>query len=325
MNKSSSNLGRPIVRAVAVLILAASTAAAHGEPPPSAAKAAVQQASFDRAPRGGEPQTIQFGRRAARVGDEVQQRLSLEVRLNTSLRQGNELLEKDRSMLHTSQRRVVATTAVDRNRTTAVRVRYVEATKQLTSGNSAEESTPTVQPVQGKAYDCRRAPGEGGELIVTDASGQTPPPEEYEIVAQSMETVGRPNPLAEFLAGRTVTVGETIELPKELAGQLFNLGDRYGEVTRFDLTLEKTESREGATCAVFLACVEAASNDSSQMRMQLEGPLVMQIETCRAMRLALSGPIGMSETRGSYSTVYQLLGTGQLKMGIDSLYRDAAR
>jgi hypothetical protein len=78
-------------------------------------------------------------------------------------------------------------------------------------------------------------------------------------------------------------------------------------------------------CAVFLARVEAASSDSSQMRLQVEGPLVLQLDTCRAVRVDLSGPIGMSETRGSYSTAYQMIGTGQLKMRIASTYRDAAR
>jgi hypothetical protein len=57
----------------------------------------------------------------------------------------------------------------------------------------------------------------------------------------------------------------------------------------------------------------------------VEGPLVMQIDSCRAVQLALSGPIGMSETRGSYSTAYQLMGAGQLKTSIESLYRDAGR
>jgi hypothetical protein len=268
---------------------------------------------------------VQFGRAAPRVGDEAEQQVSLEVRLNTSLRQGNELVEKNHNSVRTAQRRVVTTTSIERGRTNAVEVRYLQATRQTNDLASQEPSPPVAQPVQGKTYRCRRAPGENGELIVTDALGRTPPPEEYEIVAQNMEMVGRPNPLVEFLAGRTVAVGETIELPKELADEAFNLGDRFGEVTRFELVLEKTETHNGAPCAVFLARVEAASIDSSQMRMQVEGPLVVEIDTCRAARLALSGPIGMSETRGSYSTVYQLIGTGQLKMSIASTYRDAPR
>lgn len=321
MTLSSKAIGQSISWTVVLLIIAVRASAAYGEQP-AATTPAVQQASFDRASSRGERQAVQFGRRATRVGDKIEQRLTLEVRLNTSLRQGNELIEKSRTAVHTTQRRVVTTTDVEGDRTTAVEVHYLEATKQLTAGDSVDTPGPAAQPVQGKTYRCRRA---AGKLIITGATGQVPPPEEYRIVAQHMEMVGRANPLAQFLAGRTVAVGETLELPKELAAQIFNLGDRYGETTRFDLALEKVEPHDGAACAVFLARVEAASNDSSQMRMQVEGPLVMQIDTCRAVRFALSGPIGMSETRGSYSTVCQLLGTGQLKMSIDSAYHDAKR
>ena len=150
-----------------------------------------------------------------------------------------------------------------------------------------------------------------------------PPTEERDIVAQQMDMVGRPNPFAQFLAGRTIAVGEKLELPKDLAAQIFNLGDKFGEVTRFTLTLQKIQPEGGANCAVFLASVEAVSSDASQMRLQVEGPLVVQVDSCRAVRIGLVGPIGMSETRGSYSTAYQVIGTGRLQMNIASTYREA--
>jgi hypothetical protein len=306
------------------LILVISAAGAHADPP-AASPAALQQASFDRVPSRDQPQVVEFSRRRPRIGDEVGQTVALEVRLNTSLRQGNELIEQDQNMVRSGQRRIVTTTETAGVRTTAVEVRYLEANKQITAGNAAPTAPPATQPVQGKTYRCRRGPDADAKLIITDPQGQTPPQDEYEIVAQNMEMVGRPNPLVQFLAGRRVAVGETIELPEEIADQAFSFGKRFGQVTRFDLVLERVETRDGIECAVFLARIEAASNSSSQMRMQAEGPLVLQIDSCRAVRLALSGPIGISETRGSYSTVHQVIGAGQLRMSIDSAYRDAQR
>jgi hypothetical protein len=290
----------------------------------SADEPALQQATFDRtAPRAGQ-QTVQFLRRSPRTGDEIEQNVSLEMRLTTSVRQGNELVEKDRLAIKSYQRRAVTTTEVAASRTTAVEVRYVEATKHI-AASTAPNGSPIAQPVHGKTYRCRREAGDAGTLTITDAAGNTPPTEELEIVAENMATVGRPNPLMDFLAGRTVAVGETLTLPQEVAEQVFNLGERFGEVNRFDLRLEKLASQNGLRCASFQATVEAASNDSSQMRMQVAGPLIVEIATCRAVKLALNGPIAMSETRGSYSNVQQLIATGQLKMSIDSIYRDAAR
>jgi hypothetical protein len=179
--------------------------------------------------------------------------------------------------------------------------------------------------VQGKTYICRRTSGENGELVVTDESGNRPPTDEYEIVAQQMQMVGRQNPLAQFLSGRTIAVGEKIELPNSVASQIFNLGDKFGKVSRFTLTLQKVQVEGGVTCAVFQANVEAVANAATQMRLEVEGPLAVDVATCRAQKISLVGPIGMSETRGSYSTAYQVIGTGKLQMSIASTYRDAKR
>ncbi len=204
------------------------------------------------------------------------------------------------------------------------RRRHSPRARQNAAGAVAQYQ-PLPQPVRGKTYLCHREPGENGKLIVTDEAGNRPPTEEYDIVAQQMEMVGRPNPLAQFLVGRTIAIGEKLELPKDLASQIFNLGDKFGEVTRFTLKLQKVQSENGAACAVFLASVEAASSNASQMRLEVEGPLAVEVDTCRAVRIALAGPIGMSETRGSYSTAYQVIGTGRLQMNVASVYHEAQR
>jgi hypothetical protein len=249
----------------------------------------------------------------------------------TTIRHSNQVGGKSRTTACNEQRRVIKTTHVESNRTVAVRVRYLEATKQLTATEEAQpaqslgEASKTPQAVAGKTYLCQRLPGDDGTLAITDEEGHIPPMDEFEIVAQHMEMVGRANPLAEFLAGKSLTAGQTIELPKEIAGKIFNLGEQFGEITRFALTLKKVESRDGATQAEFLAHVEAASSNASQMRLELEGPLAVEVDTSRAVKVDLSGPIAMSETRGSYSTSCQVIGTGQLKMSVASAYRDAKR
>jgi len=233
------------------------------------------------------------------------------------------------------QRRLITTTDVAGDRTTAVRVRYLAATTASARNQQAQavESQPlsaTPQPVEGKVYDCRREPftavnSQSEPLVITDEHGNIPPIEEYRIVAENMEALGRANPLAEFLVGRTVTVGERIELPRELAERLLGLGGQLGEVTQFVLTLQAVRQQDGSSCAVFQASVEAASIDSSQMRLQLEGPLVIQIDTCRAVAVDLVGPIGMVETRGSLNHTYQIAGTGRMDVRTASAYRDVER
>lgn len=288
----------------------------------------VRKASFDRSTRGDAGQTVHFNKRPACVGDEVERTLALEMRIATTLRRGNELTERNHTLVRNDQRRVVTTTHIEAGRSVAVRVRYLEATKQLSTSEIARPPTASdnaakvPQPVAGKTYLCQRGPGDNGKLAITYEDGDIPPAAEYEIVAQHMEMVGRANPLADFLAGKTVAVGDTLEVPREVAGKIFNLGEQFGDVESFKLTLEKIELRDDGTHAVFLSRVEAASSNASQMRMQVEGPLAVHVDTCRAVNVNLSGPIAMSETRGSISTSYQMIGTGQLKLTIASTYRD---
>ncbi len=281
-----------------------------------------RRASFDRS-----APAVRFSRQTPQVGDQVEQTIAVELRMATSERRGMEVQSQAHSMVRNAQRRVMTTSDVAGGRSTGIRVRYVSATRQMGRSEGAAEPSGDAapaerEPVDGKVYDCRRA---GDALVVTDERGGIPPLAEYEIVARHMEMLGRPNPLADFLAGQTIRVGQRVPLPAEVADRLLGLGEQMGKVTRFDLTLTGTSTAGGAPCAVFEADVEAVSSDSSQMRMQVSGRLVVETGTCRAVRVELSGPIGMSETRGSYSTKYYLVGTGHVDVKLQSAYHDVRR
>jgi hypothetical protein len=257
----------------------------------------------------------------------AQQALVLEMQLKTMARQANQLLEKTNTTVRSTQERVVTTMATDAGRTTAVKVRYLEAaTENIRGGSSTNnESGKVPQSNEGKSYICRRETGDDGRLTVTYEDGTAPPSDECEIVSQNMEMVGRPNPLAQYFADRTISLGETITLPRDVADQVFNLGEQFGKVTQFDLKLTKLQTEKGKPYAHFRARVEAASSGASQMRLQVEGPIVLETDTCRASQIVLAGPIGMSETRGSYSTSYQVMATGRMNMSVTSGYTDASR
>jgi hypothetical protein len=253
------------------------------------------------------------------------------MRMTTTIRQGVTVKEQTRGNVCYAQRRIVTTTRVDDGRPTAVQVHYLDATKQVSgsgtgaNATSAGEDKKLAEPVAGKTYVCRREAGPMGKLKVTYIDGKVPPQDECDIVSQHMEMVTRANPLAEYLDGKQIAVGQTIQLPHQTASKIFNLGAAFGEVAKFELTLEKVEDLNGQAQATFKAHVEAASNSASQMRMEVEGPIVLQVDTCRAVNVDLSGPIGLSETRGSVGNSYQVIGTGNVKTHIASTYQDATR
>ncbi len=279
-------------------------------------------------------QSVRFTRRPAQVGDQVDQTIARDMSLTTAERRGASTTEKGTRTMRSRQVRSVVTTSAENGRTQGVLVCYREASKHIEPdpANAVEHavaadampatgaSSVTSEPVAGKTYRCWR---KGDNLVVTDDQGRVPPPAELEIVAADMEPVGRPNPFADYLAGRTVSIGETLNVPVALAGRLVALDERVGKVTQFSLTLREVINEAPAAHAVFAARIEAASISSSQMRLDVAGTLAVEIDTCRAVGSSLSGPLIMSESRGSYSTAYQIITTGKLSMSIASTYRDA--
>jgi hypothetical protein len=303
--------------AAAILALAGAPLAAQQPLPRD--DSSVRPAALERSATRPTAPAVRFTRRPARVGDQAEQTIGSELRLTTSWRQGNAVVETTTSTMKSSQRRNVTTAEISDGRATAVVVRYLEAARGTgAEGEAAKEPSP--QPVAGKTYRCRR---QGEELIVTDAEGRAVPQAERELVAADMDALGRPNPLAEFLTEREVIVGETLSLPTDVADRLLGLGPEFGKLTRFDLTLRAVRMEQGVRSAVFQASVEAVSHDSSQMRLQVDGTLIVEIDACRAVKSSLAGPIGLSESRGSHSAAYQVFGTGKLSMSVVSRYRDA--
>ena len=240
---------------LAFLALALSGLTTLAQETPTVNEPGVVPASLNRGDISRDREVVQFGRQPVRIGDRMEQKISLEMRLTNSVRQGNQMFEKNRISMRNDQQRVVTTTEVTDGRATAVVVHYAAATQQMdirdpssaAGANPAAGSTsPVPQAVQGKTYRCGRESGPGGQLVVTDMDGNMPPTEEREIVSQNMEMIGRANPLADLLGGQTVTIGQTISLPPKTANRIFNLGKRFGDVNRFDLTLRKTLTENGA-------------------------------------------------------------------------------
>ncbi|TWT36680.1 hypothetical protein KOR34_16200 [Posidoniimonas corsicana] len=252
---------------------------------------------------------ITFGRLAEPSSHRMDQTTRVGLSLKTQVRKQAEVLNKQQSQVTRNRRRVLEPALVEDGVATAAYVRY------LRSESVHDGGEPKSDPIAGKSYYCRRV---GDTIRVQTADGKTPPPEESRLVAENMETLGKPNPLAEYLAGKTVAIGDKLTLPAEVAQRLLGLGGALGEVTKFEMTLTKVATVEDASCAVFLADIEAQRTDSSQMRMMVAGPMTIQAETCRAVSSELSGPIGMSHSLNDPRGRLQLDSTGRVEVRVSS-------
>ena len=267
--------------------------------------------------------SVTFSQRPARVGDQAELAMTVDLQLETTARNGQQVIDQSSTQLHREQQRVMTTTQLatkpDGSKgPSAARVEYRKSSRADAGGD------PATEPVEGNAYFCKR---DGEKLRVVTPEGDLPPLDEFSIVAQNMETLGRDNPLAKFFAGRTVKVGETIAVPNELASQLLGMQDQFGKAKRFTLTLREVKTIDSQPCALFQTEIEAGSQQTAgkgpQMGISVSGTLVLQINACRAVEAKLAGPIGMSESRNSGGNNVQVTGLGNLRVAIRTKYRDA--
>ena len=250
--------------------------------------------------------SVRFTKGATKVGEQLQQSVQVGMSLKTQTIQKAEVVEQADLNSERRQQRVVTVESLGKEG--LVTTALVEFQQSERSRNGATEKDPIV----GKSYRCTR---KGEELLVTKLDGTLPPLQEYRIVTQAMESLGKPNALADYLSGRVIQVGQQLSLPPEVAKNVIGFGKRIGEVDRFEITLQSIQP-DGT--ALFMAEIEAHGTSSSQMRMVAAGQFLIDTQTCRTKSAELSGPIGLSEARGSATHKYLVNGTGKIRMALSS-------
>ncbi len=255
-------------------------------------------------------QQVTFAKQAAQPGDRVEQSLEVQLQLESTVRQGDKQLDQSTTtMVRDQQRTVIAGEIID-GRTVEARVRFAKCTR----GVDGKVSEP---PVVGNTYLCRRL--EDDTLRVTRDDGSFASPDEFSVVSESMHSLGRPNPLADYLVGKTVTVGDMLEVPLEVGAALLGSNDSLGHVSRFQLVLR--EITPGDAVAKFAIEMETEGSEKTQMRLIVTGDLEVEVDSCRTRRMAISGPLAMASTMGSYSTAQTTLVRGKLKLAMSAQYR----
>jgi len=263
---------------------------------------------------GAAQEVVTFHQQPAQVGDQVGQKLAIDLDVSTTIVQSGQMANQDTATVRRRQDRLIEVIEVAGGRVRRARVSFPHSRYR-----SPENPDPTqleIQAVEGKSYLVERR---GEQLLVTDHQGAIPLQDEFEIVVNSVQTLGLPNPLAKFLLQRAISIGERIEVPHELAEQIMGFGDSLGEVKKFELELKELLVVDGQRCALFGATLEIRGHQDHPMEVDIEGSVTIQIDTCRTIEAKLAGPLHMTATEPSY----QITAEGGLKLAIRSHYGSA--
>lgn len=276
----------------------------------------VQQATHTAALTPGfeQSQAIRFRQQEAKVGDRVTQQVAMDLSLQGSIIQAGQVAGSQDASMRRGQERLVEVLEVADGRVSKAKVSFPHSRQQMPECDDGKE---VIQPVEGKTYVLTRT---GERLIVNYTDGTLPPADEFEIVLNSLQSLGKPNPLAAFLLDRDFQIGQTIELPQSLAQQMLGFGSELGEVTKFQLTLREVKKVAGASCAVFDSNIQVGGMSRSPISLQATGNVVIRLDTCRTVLADFSGPLKMRSLHTTPEGSFQQEAEGSLRVAIRSNY-----
>lgn len=258
---------------------------------------------------------LRFSQQPAQVGDRVAQQVDLELNLSTLIIQSGQVAHEDKTSMERRQQRLVEVVEVVEGKVRRARVTFSHSRHKSPESENPEQEV--IDPVEGKTYLLTR---QGEQLFVTDLKGTLPPHEEFEIVFSSMQSLGLPNPLAQFLLERTIHVGQTLEVPQEIAEQMLGFGNELGKVKKFKLQLKELSTFEGAPCAVFAAAIEVAGDEGNPMQINVTGPVVILTETCRTVVTDISGPLSFNTVERTRLGSFQYKVAGTMRASVRARY-----
>jgi hypothetical protein len=266
---------------------------------------------------------VLFTATETKVGDRVVQRVGMEFDLKSRIIQSGQIANESTSLLRRQQQRTIDVLEVAEGRTVRARASFEVARRQSPENPDASALVPLA--IEGKAYFMIR---KGEDVAVTDLEGRIPPLEECKLAVASLDSVGRPNPLALVLAGRRVALGQSLFVPKDMARTLLGMNaPEFTDVHRFELTLVRlapAADNGGQEQAIFRAAIEVRPKDDA-MAMSVAGEFAIEPTTCRLAAIDLAGPVQMTSIERTPLGFYQNAITGKLRLAIRSQYGQAAK
>lgn len=193
---------------------------------------------------------------------------------------------------------------------TRVRVRYSQSESHVSSAPGAEEKE--VEAAAGKTFLVTAGPG---VPQVTDEKGGPVDPKAAEQVAGDFERLGQGEPFCKLLDGRTVPVGETLEMPPGAASLFLGLSAEGEEVEQLSLVLREAATRQGMPAAVFELRVRTLSRrmEGALITAQAAGLATLSLD-CRPLSLEMAGPLTIGGSSQEGGKTIEVRGQGRVKL-----------
>lgn len=262
-------------------------------------------------------QEVLFTKRSTQPLDTSHQVIECNLNAERTIRQQNQLVDSSKQTMQRKQDRTLTILAIEGGKPTRAKLQYLDSSTNVRGENN--QSVEATQPVAGNTYFVSK---QNGTLTVTDEAGQPVTEEENKILQMHLQTFGKTNPLAQFLDGKRIQVGDEILVPDAVASELLGLTGNEGKTDKLTLRLVTTKKAGGQKIAVFETLLKSSSKESS-MSLVMKGELAIETSTCRTRSIRLHGPVAISETRGPTVGRFVVSTNGTLQVAVQTTFGQA--
>lgn len=223
-------------------------------------------------------------------------------------------LEQKQSQTRKKEETVLKTT---KDNVSKVQVLYAEAMNK--QGNSITGEQLQIDVVKGKTYivECKE-----GELLVTGPQGEKIDDNEFSLVKEDYQRLGKPEPVAQFFHGKTLAIGQKVMVPEEAAVELFRGQQENLRVEEFSFIFRETSKQGKMPCGVFDTVLKmAGDSDGIAIAVDLKGTTTVR-EDCRVISLDLKGMSTIHGEHESEDGKMEMAGKGEVVINLSNLYRE---
>lgn len=261
-------------------------------------------------------EAVEFTYQAPRVGQTVIQTALFDMALNVTVKVDGDVLQSMSQKQGNIRKKEETILEVKEGRPSRVKVTYkIDKERQETSLRGVQTTT---SPVTGKTYiveNGKRA------VVVLDLAGNKPPEAELAVVKKDYKSMGKMDPLAVFFKGQNWVIGDSMEVPTEVAHGMF--GDDTGllEVKKYTFTFMGKKRMNGMSCAIFDTALIMSGKPAPSLRMSMNftGETLVAIKNSTPISMDLKGTVEMKGFQPAQKL--EMIGEGESNIFLQREYK----
>ncbi|GEM_PF-3061225 len=157
-------------------------------------------------------------------------------------------------------------------------------------------------------------------LSATDESGKAVDEETLKELKDNYKRFGKPDRFFKLFDGKTVRVGDKIDVAREIVVE--TMTDGKSQLEAFTFTLKELRQEQGVECAVVDVALKLKGQPQPAMTFaaELKGELIVEVKTCWPLSMRLEGPMTITGAQEQDGQQIDFDGKGTMRIRVTAKY-----